>query len=335
MSRNSKPRIVVIGAGNLPVNFHLPSQQHLAKSGRSVLAAICDINPKAAASAAKEFNIPAVYSNYTEMLNVEKPDGVIVVVPTKFTAPVASAVLSRGFPVFLEKPPGASPRECRQIIAASKKGRAPSVVAFNRRHCPVLVQGKAEVLKRGAIKGASARMYRFNRDDDDFFYGTGIHSLDALRYFGGDIDRVELDRRTLARGERPAYTLIVSYKNGGVGTLSIRPQSGAHVERYEIFGDNTIAFVRAGVGWLVDAPGSCTLYEKNKLIALSDPLKPFAKTRANAKLQSAIAGGFFGENAAFVDALSGKGKFQPSAEESLQSVEIAQAVQNGRSWKRR
>jgi predicted dehydrogenase len=269
------------------------------------------------------------------MLKAEKPDGVIVVVPVKFTASVASAVLSQGFPVFLEKPPGASPRECRQIIAASKKGKAPSVVAFNRRHCPVLVQGKTEVLKRGGIKGASALMYRFNRDDDDFFYGTGIHSLDALRYLGGDIDRVELDHRTLARGVRPVYTLIISYKNGGVGTLSIRPQSGAHLERYEILGENAIAFVRAGVGWLLDAPGSCTLYDKNTLIPLPDPLKkkPFAK--ANAKLKSAVAGGFFGENAAFVDALSGKAKFQPSAEESLQSVEIAQAVQSGKSWKRR
>ncbi len=333
MAKHNRPRIAVIGAGHMPCDFHLPSQQHLAKIGRSDLAAICDINADTAARAAKEFGIPAVYTDVNTMLRTEKPDGVIVVVPVKFTARVASQVLAAGFPVFLEKPPGASSRECRQIIAAAKKSRKPNVVAFNRRHCPVIVQGKAEILKRGKIKGASALMYRHRREDDDFFYGTGIHSLDALRYLGGDIDRVELDHRTVGKGERPVYTLIVSYKNGGVGTLEIRPQSGAHLERYEIFGTEAIAFVNAGVGWLLDAPGSCTLYDQNKAVKLPNPLAAHAK--AKGKLASAIAGGFFGENEAFVNALRGEGAFTPSVEESIQSVEIAESVQAGKSWKRR
>ena len=334
-TQKGRPRIAVIGAGNLSCNFHLPSQQHLTKIGRSTLAAICDVNPEAAAKAAKEFGIPAVYSDADAMLRAEKPDGVIVIVPVKFTARVASRVMLAGFPVLLEKPPGASARDCRQLIAAAKKSRQPNVVAFNRRHCPVIVQGRAEILKRGNIKGASGLMYRHNRDDDDFFFGTGIHSLDALRYIGGDIDFVELDHRTVGKGERPVYTLIIGYKNGGVGALEIRPQSGAHLERYEIFGPESIAFVNAGVGWLLDAPGTCTLFEKNQPIKLPDPLLEMKKVQKNKKLAAAISGGFFGENEAFVNALSGKGKFAPSVEESLQSVEIAEAVQAGKSWKRK
>src|SRR5471030_1353629 len=152
MKKSSLPRIAVIGAGHMALDVHLPSQQHLAKNGQSVLAAVCDLNGAAAAKAAREFGAGASYTDIDEMLRVEKPDGVVVIMPVPVTARVASAVLKKGYPVLMEKPPGASAKECRALIAAAKKGKAPNMVAFNRRYCPVIVQGKQEVAKRGAIK---------------------------------------------------------------------------------------------------------------------------------------------------------------------------------------
>jgi myo-inositol 2-dehydrogenase/D-chiro-inositol 1-dehydrogenase len=331
---SSVPRVAFIGAGRMARDFHLPSQHALAAKGRSRLVAICDVNGEQAAKTAREFGVPAVYLDIDEMLRAERPDGVVVIVPVPLTARVASAVLKQGIPVMMEKPPGYSPRECRAIAAASKQGRAPSMVAFNRRRCPVIVQGRAEILKRGAVKGASARMYRHRRAEEEFFFGTGIHALDALRFIAGDIELVETERRPVAKGERPVFQLRIGYKNGGAGTYSVRPEAGVQLERYEIFGAESTAFVHAGVGWLVDAPGTCTLYEKNKLVKLPDPLREWAKAK-DAALRSAISGGFYGENEAFVAALSGKGKFTPSAEESIESVEIADAVRAGRNWKRK
>ena len=333
-SNSERPRIVVIGAGRMAVDFHLPSLQALHANRRCTLAAICDVNGEKAAAAAREFGIRAVYGHLEDMLQAEKPDGVLVIVPVPFTARVARHVLRKGIPVMMEKPPGANPRECRQIAEASRVGKTPNMVAFNRRRCPVIVQGREEILKRGAAKGASARMYRHLRDDEEFFFGTGIHGLDALRYIAGDIERVDTYRRSVVDGECPAFHLQIGYKNGAAGTYTVRPQSGVQIERYEIFGQETVAFVHAGVGWLVDAPGGCTLYEKNKPVALPDPLRAWAKAKGD-KLKSAIAGGFYGENKAFVDALVGKGPFTPSAEESLESVEIADAVRGGKNWKRK
>jgi predicted dehydrogenase len=331
---SDRPRIVVIGAGRMAVDLHLPSLQALHAKRRCTLAAICDINGDKAAAAAREFGIRNVYGHLEDMLQAEKPDGVVVIVPVGFTARVARHVLLKGLPVMLEKPPGANPRECRHIAQASRVGKAPNMVAFNRRRCPVIVQGREEILKRGAAKGASARMYRHLRDEEEFFFGTGIHALDALRYVAGDIERVDTVRRSVVDGERPAFHLQIGYKNGAAGTYVVRPQSGVQIERYEIFGHESVAFVHAGVGWLVDAPGSCTLYEKNKPVPLPDPLRAWAKAEGD-KLKSAIAGGFYGENEAFVNALVGKGTFSPSAEESLESVEIAHEVRGGKNWKRR
>jgi predicted dehydrogenase len=328
-----RPRIAVVGAGRMAFDYHLPSQAYLAHSGRSELVAICDINPEAAARAAKKFHPKNIYHDIDEMLGAAKPDGVVVITRTKDMANVAGKILRRGFPVLMEKPPGESSRECRSMIAAAKAGKAKSMVAFNRRFCPVIVQGKAELLKRGPIKGASARMYRHLREEPDYFYGTGIHSLDALRYLGGDIDVIENQAKPVAKGERPVYTLVIGYKNGTSGTLVIRPQAGVQLERYELFAHNTVALIHAGVGWLIDTPGSCSIYENNKPVRISDALAPYR--RFQKKLKNAAVSGFFGENAHFVDALRGKAEFTPSLEESLQSVEIAETVQAGKNWKRK
>lgn len=333
MSSSNRPRIAIVGAGRIAFNFHLPSQAYLAQSGRSELAAICDVNQEAAAKAAKQFGAKAVYHDIDEMLKQEKPDGVVVLTRTVDMEQAAGSVLRKGFPVLMEKPPGESSRQCRSMIAAAKAGRAKNMVAFNRRFCPVIVQGKKELLKRAPLKGASALMYRHLRDEDDYFYGTGIHSLDALRYLGGDIDSVETTDEPVAKGERPVFTLVINYKNGSSGTLVVRPQAGVQLERYELFAHNTVALIRAGVGWLLDSPGSCTIYENNKQIRISDALAPYR--RFDKKLKSAAVSGFFGENAHFVDALRGKAKFAPSLEESLQTVEIAEAVQAGKNWKRK
>jgi predicted dehydrogenase len=250
------------------------------------------------------------------------------------TAAVAGAILRRGYSVLLEKPPGDSVRACRSIIRAAEAGRAGNMVAFNRRYCPVLIQAKQEALKRGPIKGASARMYRHARDEDGFFFGTGIHSLDALRFLAGDMDAVEPGKRVLVRGERPSFTTFIEYSSGGIGTFVARPQAGLKIERYEVFAHESLALVHAGIfPKYLDGSGACLLYERNQPVRLPDPLARFRAFRG--PLRSAAIGGFFGEQERFVMALHGKAAFEPAVAETLQSVEIVEAVQAGRRWKRR
>ena len=333
MASRNIPKVVVIGAGNLSQSYHLPSLRQLAKASRCTFAAICDLNGKLAAAMARKFGVKHSYSDFTEMLRVEKPDGVVVITPISATAQVAGSVMRLGFPVLLEKPPGASSSDCRKLIKASEVSGMPNCVSFNRRFCPVIVQGRNEVHKRGQVKGASARMFRSTRDENDFVFGTGIHSIDALRFLGGDIATVETERRIVHKGEQPTFTMIIGYANGGVGTLSIRPQAGVQLERYEIYGDQSVGVIQAGVGWLIDKPGTCTLFEAGKQVRLPDPLKPYRAF--SGALFEAAASGFYGSEANFVESLRTGKPLGPTVHDSLQSVEIAEAVQAGRSWKSR
>src|SRR5690349_569560 len=94
---SDRPRIAVIGAGRMAFQYHLPSQQHLARTGKSTLAAVCDLNQELAAKAAKQFGIGAVYSDVDTMLRAERPDGVLVLTPLPVTHRVASKVLRQGY----------------------------------------------------------------------------------------------------------------------------------------------------------------------------------------------------------------------------------------------
>jgi len=333
MAKHSRPRIVVIGAGAIANRCHLPCLKHLADQKRCEIAAICDLDTTRAATTARDFGVSKIYTDFEAMLRIEKPTGALVLTKMQNTASVAGAILRRGIPVLMEKPPGSSARECRQLIRDARTGRASGYVAFNRRFCPVLVAGRDAIVARGRIKGASARMMRASRTDEEFFFGTGIHSLDALRFLGGEIESIDTDRRILVKGERPAFTLMIGYVNGAAGTLSIRPQSGANLEHYDLFGENCTAMINAGSGWELDMPASLAVYHDKKLLRLADPLGKYRRFRS--ALHAAACGGWYRANERFVASLAGGAKLSPTVEECLPSVEIAEAVQAGRSWKRR
>lgn len=338
--RNSnRPRIAVVGCGRMAAKVHLPSLARLGATNRCDLVAACDLNAQAAAETASRFGFAQAYTDLDAMLKAERPDGVVVLTQTAVMARVAGRVLRKGFPVMLEKPPGQSAKECRSLIraaAAGKRGGVKHMVAFNRRFCPFLVQ--AHTLQAGMVaQGASGLMYRAGRQDADF-WTTAIHSIDALRYLasaGGGMAEVETERMVLPGDKAASFIMRIGYASGGAGTLSIRPVAGVRLEEYDLFAGNRVARVRFCMGWPHDAPGDCRLYEGDRQLPVADALKPFAKLRAKKDLFGAIQAGFYGENAAFVEALATGKPMGPSLPESLASVEIGEAMQAGRRWKLR
>lgn len=335
--RNSnRPRIAVVGCGRMAAKVHLPSLAHLGATKQCDLAAACDLNAQAAAETATRFGFAQAYADLDTMLEAERPDGVVVLTQTSVMARVAGRVLRKGYPVMLEKPPGQSSKECRSLVraaAAGKRGGVKHMVAFNRRFCPFVVQ--AHALMAGAkTQGASGLMYRAGRRDADF-WTTAIHSIDALRYLGGDMAEVETERVVLPGDKAASFIMRIAYASGGAGTLSIRPVAGVRLEEYDLFAANRVARVRFCMGWPHDEPGGCRLYEGDRQLPVADALKPFAKLRGKKDLFAAIQAGFYGENAAFVHALATGAPMGPSLAESLASVEIGEAMQAGRRWKLR
>jgi len=68
--------------------------------------ACCDLDPARAEAFRRDFGYARAFTDPVAMLEAERPDAVVVVVPVEQTVAVGSLVLERGLPLLLEKPPG-------------------------------------------------------------------------------------------------------------------------------------------------------------------------------------------------------------------------------------
>src|SRR6266404_4005662 len=115
-------RIAVVGAGQ----FGRRHIETLCKEPMCQLAAIAD--PVQGA----DFGVPR-YALYTEMLDREKLDGVIVATPNALHVPVGLACVERRIPMLVEKPIAETVEASRRLVEAAEKERVPLLVGHHRR----------------------------------------------------------------------------------------------------------------------------------------------------------------------------------------------------------
>ncbi|MEZ5275169.1 MAG: Gfo/Idh/MocA family oxidoreductase [Opitutaceae bacterium] len=124
-------KIGVIGAGGM-LRYHL---EGFRAAGAEVVA-IADVSEAAVRRAADANGIPQVFTDPEVMLKEAKIDGVSIIVPNKFHAPLALKALKAGKHVFCEKPPALNAREVKTLIAAAKTARRQLMFNFNNRARP-------------------------------------------------------------------------------------------------------------------------------------------------------------------------------------------------------
>ena len=94
-------KIGIIGAGGM-------LQYHAAgfRAGGADLLAICDMNEQAAQVAAKEYDVPHVFSDSAKMLSeLSELDAISIITPNRTHRPLAIQALEAGKHVFCENLP--------------------------------------------------------------------------------------------------------------------------------------------------------------------------------------------------------------------------------------
>jgi predicted dehydrogenase len=296
------------------------------RKGDYEIVGCADLYLQSAASLAEKFMIPASYDNYIKMLDVHKPDAVICLVGEKGMANVASDVLSMGYRVLLEKPPGKSPEETIKIAEASEKSNAFHMVAFNRRHMPVLKEAKN--LANGKISHINYSLYRRKRYDPNF-EDTAIHAVDTVRWLSGDSYKcVDIFYQELPElGKNVAnYFLYCEFENQSTATIQILVDTEVPCESAEIHLDSRSA--RRAV--LVQAPfvnelsgcGSIEVAENGKSAlridgrTLCQSVRPFE------------LGGFYAEHELFYDCVKNNIRPADDARTAIQTVAICEHLKN-------
>jgi predicted dehydrogenase len=143
--RPSAPRpIVVIGAGSIVRDAHLPVYQRLGFP----VAGIFDMNPRASAERAAAFAIPRVFESIDEAASMR--DVVFdVAIPPENVASVLER-LPAGAALLIQKPMGRDLADARQIVAICRDRKLRAAVNFQLRFAPNMLAVK-DALERGVF----------------------------------------------------------------------------------------------------------------------------------------------------------------------------------------
>jgi myo-inositol 2-dehydrogenase / D-chiro-inositol 1-dehydrogenase len=320
-------RLCQVGCGEHARVAHGPSQARCARERADlVLAGCCDLDPGRAEAFRRDFRYDRAFTDPLAMLEAERPDAVVVVVPVERTVAVGSLVLERGLPLLLEKPPGETAADVDRLIAAAEKGgrAVPHQVAFNRRFAPLVRELRRRIEEAGPLQHLHYEMTRVERRDPDFST-TAIHGLDAVRHLAGcDYAGARLRYREMPDlGPGVANILVDAVMtSGATAQLAFCPVAGVLVERAAAHAHGHSLFLHVPMWSGVDSPGRLWHYSGGQLETevggdqVGDGTALFE------------LGGFYRETVAFLDALAVGRAPSPSLRESRQSVEIAERIRH-------
>jgi len=194
---------VAIGAGYF-------SQFHYEAWNRVVgvrLTALCDTDQEKAEARAREFNIPKVYTDVAEMLDTEQPDFLDIITPPATHLPFVRQAATRGIAVLCQKPLAPTWEEAVAVVETSEAHNIRLMVHENFRFQPWHRQVK-QLLDIGTIGTLHAIAIRSRTGDgwqEDAYlnrqpyfrtmprlliYETGVHFLDLMRFYAGEVERV-------------------------------------------------------------------------------------------------------------------------------------------------
>lgn len=329
-------KLCAIGCGEHARSSHGPAQARLAATNPAVeLAACCDLDADRAAGHRQRFGFARSYTDPLAMIEEERPDAAVLVVPDDVTCALGCQVLERGVPVLIEKPPGRTVEETDRLIAAAEAGGrgggpVPHQVAFNRRFVPVVREARRRldaVAAGVAMQHVHYELTRVGRRDADFST-TAIHGLDAVRFLAqSDYAHARFryqERPALGPGVANVFVDAV-LASGATAHLAFCPAAGVVVERATVHAGAHTLFLRIPMWEGFDSPGRLEHLEDGRLVA------EVTGDAAGGGSAAFERGGFYAEYEAFLGALAAGRPPTPSLRESRQSVEVAACIRGRES----
>lgn len=316
-------KICSIGCGRIATDQHGPSYVHYAREHSDTqLVACCDIDEAKAIAFSNHFGFARHYTDYIQMLCAERPDAVTLNVPYTVTCELACGIMTLGYPLILEKPPGCTVEEIDHLIGTIDACYVPNQVAFNRRHVPLVRRLKrlmAEHIEAGQLQHIRYEFTRVGRNDNDFST-TAIHGIDTARHLAGSDYQFIRFRYQEFPDLGPTTANIFmdgQFTSGATVHLSFCPVTGAATERVAVYAHEHAFFLKIPIQDGLDVPGHLmhVCQDKVQIDLAGDP---------DSSTEPFMMSGFYGENAAFFDALRQGHRPEDDLRSSRQAVVIAQ-----------
>ncbi|MGE5508058.1 MAG: Gfo/Idh/MocA family protein [Chitinophagales bacterium] len=253
MEEQAKIKVGVIGAGAIAEHCHLDGYSRLKDVE---IAALADIDPRRLAEMAERFSVGETYSDWREL--VARPDlaAVSICTPNYLHAEMAIAAAEAGKHVLCEKPMAVTVEEAARMKAAAERAGVKLMVGFTHRYFKHNQVAK-RLLEEGVIGQPLIIRCRFAHDGPynswsaktDWFFDPvragggalldmGIHAIDLMRYFMGDIVSVS---GTVANVKKPIQVEdtalgIYGFESGAVGYMEVSWSSLEGILGVELYG---------------------------------------------------------------------------------------------------
>jgi len=186
-------RTALIGLGRIGWGLHL---QRILQTEGYELCAAADTNVDRLKELEEKYNVPG-YTDYRDMLRLERPELVVVASPSVFHEEQAIAALQSGANVLLDKPMATNLDAAMRIREAVEKTGRKLVVYQSYRYSDAAMVAK-KILKRGilgSIFQIKCTDYDYVRRNDwqafrelggGMLYNYGPHQLDLALHLSGD-----------------------------------------------------------------------------------------------------------------------------------------------------
>lgn len=229
-------KYALIGCGRISPNHIVAAQKNNLE-----ITGLCDIDDSALDDKVRKFDLGEVhrYSDYNEMLSVEKPELAAIATESGKHAEIALDCIDAGCNLIIEKPIALSLADADEIIRRAKE-KGVKVCTNHQNRFNKSIQKIRDALNKGRF----GKMFygtahvRWCRDYDYYarakWRGTWeqdggalmnqcIHNIDLLRWMmGGEIDTVMGMTDKLNHGYIEAEDLgiaLVKFKNGSYGII--------------------------------------------------------------------------------------------------------------------
>ena len=229
-------KYALIGCGRIS-----PNHIEAAKNNKLEFVAMCDIKPNAMKEKSESFGLENVhkYTDYKEMLSIEKPTLVAIATESGKHAAIALDCIEAGCNVIIEKPIALSIADADAIIETAKTNNV-LVCANHQNRFNKSVQYMRKALEEGRFGKLShgAAHIRWNRgkcyynqapwrgtwaQDGGCLMNQCIHNIDLLRWMmGDDVEEVMAYTDQLEHPYLETEDLgmaLVKFSNGSYGLI--------------------------------------------------------------------------------------------------------------------
>ncbi len=184
------------------------------------------------------------YESYHDLLEHERPDAVVVAVPTDYHHRVVLDALAAGCHVLVEKPIAATVVQANELVKAASSAKKVLAVGHIERYNPAVLE-----LKRRLEEGQLGRVFQLHARrlgpfphrvrDVGVVVDLATHDLDVMRYLtGSEIVRVYAEtKREIHTSREDLVTGLVRFASGPMGILEINWLTPSKIRELTVTGE--------------------------------------------------------------------------------------------------